>query len=155
MKITKNPLEKIYDEINTLNEAIGNKTADLFFGVFSARAREDTTAQLEALRANLNLLESKKVIIENFYKRAEEIKLSNREERLLTLPSYHYFNNTLKPIEFMYARGEPCDFCGKTKTSRTGVVFTFDPLTGDLAYICDYCHITRKEESLKKRETES
>ncbi len=66
-----------------------------------------------------------------------------------------YFETNLKPHEFQYSqKGSPCDTCGKTQ-GKTAVVYTINPLSMDLEYICDYCYINAsilKKENLNGTE---
>jgi hypothetical protein len=83
-------------------------------------------------------------------------------------PRWKYVNNTLPLGTFVYGTkfstctctsrvtdqsGQPTE-CGKTITANTGVVYTENPITGQLQYLCDYCLIdliNQKEKNERER----
>lgn len=150
-----NPLKKAYDTVDILSKSLKDKMADLYINLNSPAYEERLKQEIEQIRAELELANINLQLTESFFNRYVELKQSgdtDEVDRLRKEMAFDYFFRELDPAFFKAAlKGEPCDECGKTRTIRTGVVVTFDPLTNELKTLCSNCHIDRMQLAQKQR----
>lgn len=151
-----NPLEKLFNDIDSINEQLTFRMNDFLVGCFSKDARERIMQQIEDLKIQREVLEKRRDRFQSFfndYYSNESIqrKVPKFETATSSRPRkdtniYKYFMDNLDHRHFQFSPPEThCVYCGRLNTSRTGIVFTLDPSNGDLIDICTYCYLDRKQ----------
>ena len=142
-----NPLQKILDQLEEAQESLKHLEDDLKFGLLGNIDKQKL--KLMQLKSRLAFLTTRKELGEQLMKNVVNLHKLSDEELLTALPNlkaenYKFFNDTLKPWQRLYSNNL-CDWCGKKNTTRSGIVFTVDPLTAEFTEICDYCFIERRK----------
>jgi len=135
-------LLKIYDDLDRLEKEVGFTADDIVMNPFDTRPLQNKLSSLKEKIKFINEVILPRAM--DFYKRQVEIRGGVKVPEIDAHKRWHYFNKTLKPGDYIYgvksAMCENAD-CGKIRTENTGVVLCENPVTKDLQYLCDYCHI--------------
>lgn len=126
--------------LTRISDLIRETQEDCAFSL-TAGAEKLALAKIASLESEREYLKQKfsRVLLYKQYR--EDVLAGTVVPTKSPTPLMKYFETNLKPHEFQYAqKGSPCDTCGKTQ-GKTAVVYTINPYTDDLEYICDYCHV--------------
>lgn len=137
------PLQQAYDKIDLIDQEIRGAFSDEFYGVATSEAVQEKMTELNILK---EIADSELEKVRAFLTYAADVA-SGKIINFNGDNCYAYFNRELKPWEFQYAqRGVLCDFCNRSRTRNTGIVYTYDPCDNKLVYICDMCFIEKKRD---------
>lgn len=155
--VRKHPLEHLQDQEKQYKREIKAILDDMALVPLSGRAEQERYNRIDAIKAKLADNEEEVYKVAKFIKRMKDIQKGIINPVKSDLPRFEYFYNNLKPYHFTpCAPSEPCDICGKVQSRRTGVVYTFNPVTYELQNICtnDYIELKEKAKELKNQVTE-
>lgn len=138
-----NPIQRIYDKLETVNKQIVDLKTELIMTSMPDNIRNQKELQLKVLEVRVYVNKDKLKRTEEFVKRLLAIKENKITVEKKDDEHYKYFNDNLDIWKFDYS-SKCCDWCGKNLNTKTGIVFTIDPLTGeDMTDICEHCHAER------------
>jgi hypothetical protein len=148
-----NPLQKLFEDIDAITEQLKNKQADFMFGCFTTEARNRIMSQITSLKAKKEALENKLPRVQDFFAHYSYYSTGApylRPTKKKDLEPYIYFYDHVDYARWQHSPDDKiCEYCKRAKTSRTGVVFTLDPLYNELVDICSNCYINRKNKTQK------
>jgi len=152
-----NPLEKLFKDIDDINEQLTFRMNDFLVGCFGKDARERIMQQIDDLKIQREVLEKRRSRFQSFFSDYYSTTPLQRSVPVFETATvsrktrkgdniYKYFMDNLDHRHFQFSPPETrCVYCGRLNTSRTGIVFTLDPSNGDLVDICTYCYLDKKQ----------